>query len=76
MSDHDEPPQVLETLAALDRAIHSPHATTQVFCLFYNFYYYPVKRASIAKQVMLMSWISNIEAIIFFLDGDSMCSLL
>lgn len=30
MSGHDEYLQVLETLAALDRAIHSPHATTQV----------------------------------------------
>lgn len=49
MSGHDEYLQVLETLAALDRAIHSPHATTQVFYLFY--YCYSVDWASIAKQV-------------------------
>jgi hypothetical protein len=35
MSGHDEYLQVLETLAALDRAIHSPHATTQVFYLLF-----------------------------------------
>jgi len=33
VNGHHEYLQVLETLAALDRAIHSPHATTQV-----NFY--------------------------------------
>jgi hypothetical protein len=35
MSGHNEYLQVLETLAALDRAIHSPHATTQVFYLLF-----------------------------------------